>query len=98
MIIKESEWCLASLKFCRMRDDCSLLDNFLIENFLLLHRFLLFNRQSPEKLNLLLIGWSPLIVNFECRLEVLFNLDVESLRLDVYEWRIVHSWHCLSRN
>lgn len=73
----------------------SLLDYFLIEYFLLFHRFLLLHRQSPEKLNLLLIRWLPLIVNLECRFKVLFYLDVERLRLHVNEWRIVNSWDCL---
>lgn len=70
----------------------SLIDNFLIEYFSMLHNFLLLQRQSTEELNLLLVGRLPLIVNFECRLEVLFNFDIECLRLHVDEWRVVNTW------
>ena len=71
----------------------SLIDNFLIEYFSLLHSFLLFKRQCTEELNLLLIGWFPLIVNFECRLEMLFNFNIECLRFDIDKRWIVNTWY-----
>lgn len=58
----------------------------------MLHRFLLLQGQCTEKLNLLLVRGLPLIVHLECRLEVLFNFDVEGLRLHVDKWWIVHTW------
>lgn len=61
----------------------------------MLHRFLLLQRQCTEELNLLLVGRLPLIVNLECRLEVLFNFDVKGLRLDVDEGRVVDTWYGL---
>ncbi len=71
----------------------SLIDNFLIEYFSMLHSFLLLQRQSTEELNLLLVGRLPLIVNLECRLKVLFNFHIECLRLNIYEWGIVNTWN-----
>ena len=58
----------------------------------MLHRFLLLQGQCTEKLNLLLVRGLPLIVHLECRLEVLFYFDVESLRLNIDKWRVVHAW------
>lgn len=70
----------------------SLIDNFLIEYFSMLHRFLLLKRQSTEELNLLLVGRFPLIVHLECRLEVLFHFNIECLRLHVDKWWVVYTW------
>lgn len=61
----------------------------------MLHRFLLLQGQCTEKLNLLLVRGLPLIVHLECRLEVLFNFDIESLRLNIDKWRVVHAWNGL---
>ena len=61
----------------------------------MLHRFLLLQGQCTEKLNLLLVRGLPLIVHLECRLEVLFNFDVESLRLNIDKWRVVDAWDSL---
>ena len=70
----------------------------MIEYFLLLHSFLLFHRERPEELNLLLVGRPPLIVDLEGRLEVLLDFYIEGLRLDIDEGRVVHSWHGLGRH
>lgn len=64
----------------------------------MLHRFLLLQGQSTEKLNLLLVRRLPLIVHLECRLEVLFNFDVESLRLNIDKWWVVNAWNSLGRD
>ena len=61
----------------------------------MLHRFLLLQGQCTEKLNLLLVRGLPLIVHLECRLEVLFNFHIESLRLNIDKWRVVHAWNGL---
>ena len=64
----------------------------------MLHRFLLLQGQCTEKLNLLLVRGLPLIVHLECRLEVLLNFDVESLRLDIDKRWVVHTWDGLGGN
>jgi hypothetical protein len=67
----------------------------LCNNLLLLHHLLLLLRQSPEELNLLFVGRLPLVVHLECTLQVLFNFYVESLRLNIHERRVVHTWNRL---
>jgi len=62
----------------------------------LFHGFLLFLRKGTEEFDLLLIGRLPLIVHLKCTLQMLLDLDVESLRLDIDEWRVVDTWDGLS--
>ena len=59
------------------------------------HGLLLFLREGTEEFDLLLIGRLPLIVHLKCTLEMLFDFDIESLRLDIDEWRVVDTWYGL---
>lgn len=66
------------------------------EKLVLFHHFLLFLRQRPEKLYLLLVRWVPLIIHLECALQMLLHLHVKRLWLYVHERWIVDSWNGLS--
>jgi hypothetical protein len=64
----------------------------------LLHTFLLFLGKSAEKLDLLLIGWLPLIIHLESALKVLLHLYIEGLWLHIDERWVIDTWDGLCWN
>ena len=57
----------------------------------------LFLRQFSEETNLLFARRLPLIIGFECALEVSLDIDIERLRLQVRIRWIINTWNCLCR-
>ena len=57
----------------------------------------MFLGELSEEPNFLLAGWLPLIIRFECALQVRFDIDIKRLRLQMRVRRVIHAWNCLGR-
>ena len=51
--------------------------------------------QCAEEADFLLARWLPLVVRFECALEMGLNIDIECLRFEARVRRVVDAWHGL---